>query len=417
MIEEKTRSLYLAQAELEESKAFLQNVLDSMTSAVIVTDQHGRITAISGSAERLTGLDEETLKGHKLTAVITNRTDPEKATAQGAVEAELFSSSGPPLPVLLTASKLDDENGQSLGVVCTATDISHRKTLEVQLRHAQRMESIGQLAAGVAHEINTPIQYVHDSAESLGEMLTDLLSLHETYQPLRAAAQQAGDSGDILAAIDRHEEEVEIDFVRTEGGKAVQRTLSGIDRVASIVKALKRFSHPGGEELAPANLNEILETTLEVARSEYRHVAELDLEFGAIPDVMCDRGDLGQVFINLVVNAAHAIADRQQSEGGGTGRISISTAEGDGGVLVSIADTGTGIPAEIQDRIFEPFFTTKEPGQGTGQGLSLAHNIVVAKHGGRLSFEVDPGVGTTFFVWLPARTAASANQPLSAAVS
>ena len=396
MIEDKTRSLYLAQGELEQSKVFLENVLRSMHTAVLITDPGGAITSVGGTTSSLVGVDESTLVGQPLSTVL--RLDRPDTTGEG----ELLAGDGATVPVIVTTSELTDEHDTTVGTVYVATDISERKRLEVELRHAQRLESIGQLAAGVAHEINTPIQFVSDSVRFLSEVLDDLMALQASYQRLRDAAAGFESCVEIVEELDEQADEIDLEFVRDETPKAVDRTLDGLNRVATIVKALKRFSHPGDNDLAPADLNEIIDNTLTVAKNEYKYVAEVEVEAGDLRDVVCNPGDLGQVFLNLVVNAAQAIADRVEADGS-MGTISIRTVGDDHGVTVAIGDTGGGIPAEVQERVFEPFFTTKEPGKGTGQGLALAHNVIVNKHGGRLSFEVEAGVGTTFLVWLPYR--------------
>ena len=396
MIEDKTRSLYLAQGELEQSKVFLENVLRSMHTAVLITNPGGAITSVGGTTSSLVGVDESMLIGQPLSTVL--RLDRPDTTGEG----ELLAAGGATVPVIVTTSELTDEHDTTVGTVYVATDISERKRLEVELRHAQRLESIGQLAAGVAHEINTPIQFVSDSVRFLSEVLDDLMALQANYQRLRDAAAGFEPCVEIVDELDEQADEIDLEFVRDETPKAVDRTLDGLNRVATIVKALKRFSHPGDNDLAPADLNEIIDNTLTVAKNEYKYVATVEVDPGDLRDVVCNPGDLGQVFLNLVVNAAQAIADRVEA-GGSLGTINIRTVGDEHGVTVAIGDTGGGIPAEVQERVFEPFFTTKEPGKGTGQGLALAHNIIVNKHGGRLSFEVEAGVGTTFFVWLPYR--------------
>jgi PAS domain S-box-containing protein len=268
-------------------------------------------------------------------------------------------------------------------------DITELKTMEQQLAAAQRLESIGQLAAGVAHEINTPIQYVNDSVYFAKEGVQELLSY---------LTQSTTVSSDATANAD-------LAYLQENLPPALDRAIDGLARVTEIVASMKEFSHPDQQEKSPVDLNRAINSTLIVARSEYKYVATVETELGALPTVTCYGSQINQVVLNLVVNAAHAIGDRVK----GTetkGLITVRTfLEGDN-VVISVSDTGSGIPEAVRDRIFEPFFTTKEVGRGTGQGLTFVHNIVVKGHGGRLNFETTIGVGTTFFVRLPIEPAA-----------
>ncbi|MFT7599235.1 MAG: two-component system NtrC family sensor kinase [Acidimicrobiales bacterium] len=377
-----------------------------MEAAIIITDRSGVITSVGGGATRLTGQNEEFLIGLSVFDVIGLEpddlgSDPVDGLCQSEWETELTTPS-PPVPVFLTVSPLRLDEGDSAGLVCSATDITQRRSLEVELRHAQRLESIGQLAAGVAHEINTPVQFVGDSVSFLGDVLQDLLGLVDDHRPLRAAVSGDERFDELARELQEKEDEIDVEFVRLETPQAVTRTLDGIGRVAAIISALKQFSHPGGDTMAPATINEIIENTLTVSRSEYRCVAEVHTELAAVNEVFADSGDLGQVFINLVVNAAHAIAD-VTVETDSLGSITVTSHDHEGGVLVRVADTGGGIPLHVQPFIFDPFYTTKEPGRGTGQGLSIARNVVVNRHNGRLSFTVQENIGTTFDMWLPLR--------------
>ena len=413
LIESKTRSLYLAQQELESSKHHLENVLASMHSAVLITDRSGRITSIGGRTSDITGHQADELVDRPISSILFLEIPPVDTStiaqlAGNTHEGHLAGPDDSRIPVLLAVSRLSDSDGNPSGAIFAATDISERRRLELELRHAQRLESIGELAAGVAHEINTPIQYVGDGVRFIDESVMDLLELIDSYQPLVELASGVESAAPTLEAIAANEAEIELSFLRNELPRAVERTMDGVDRVATIVQAMKQFSHPGTDELAPVDLNAIITNTLTVARAEYKYVAEVDIDLDGLPDVMGDPGDLGQVVLNLVINAAHAIADHtaaKAADGTGTegamGRISITGRPHDDGVLIDIADTGGGIPASVRERVFEPFFTTKEPGRGTGQGLAIAHNQVVNKHGGRLDFDVVEGVGTTFHIWLP----------------
>ncbi len=407
MIEDKTRSLYLAQQEISAKNAFLESILRSMDSAVFVANAEGRIVTIDGAMASRLEREPDSYFGHTLDAVLSlpdhTDEDHELTTLRGLLacpDEGTFATSTGPIPVLLSVSAFTDDDGQTTGAVCVATDMSERKQLEVELRHSQKLESVGQLAAGVAHELNTPIQYIGDSVHFLGDVVTDLLALCAAYGELRDAARPHADLAAVVRAVDEAEDDADLDFVRVEGPSALTRTLDGVDRVATIVKAMKQFAHPGTAQHAPANLNELVATTLIVATNEYKYVADVEFVRGAIPEVLCNQGDVSQVVLNLVVNAAHAIAEKVE----GTehrGAITIETRDDPDGVCLSVSDSGMGIPDAIRSRIFDPFFTTKAPGKGTGQGLAISRSIIVDGHGGRLSVESVEGEGATFRIWLP----------------
>lgn len=277
-------------------------------------------------------------------------------------------------------------------------EIVERKLLENQLVQAQKLESIGQLAAGIAHEINTPIQYIGDSVEFLHSAVMSIDEVLGQYRLLHTASE-TGDASVMLARARSAEEAADFEFLRTEIPRAFERTFDGIARVAKIVRAMKEFSFPDAREHSYANINHALENTLVVARNEYKLVASVETQFGEIPEVKCNVGELNQVFLNLIVNAAHAV--QQSGKDVTTGVIAIRTSEVDGMLEVAVRDNGCGIAPEHLNKVFDPFFTTKEVGRGTGQGLSIARAAVVTRHGGTLSFETEVGRGTTFFVRVP----------------
>jgi signal transduction histidine kinase len=266
----------------------------------------------------------------------------------------------------------------------------------VEERHDQKLESLGRLAAGLAHEINTPIQFVGDNVRFLAEAYQELLDLLLVYRECLDISS-GGVSWDnrIKRAADA-ERTAELDYLTSEVPSAVQQSLEGIDRVASLVRAMKSFSYKDGGTRSYADLNAALTTTLTVVRNETKYVADVVLDLGELPEVLCHVGDLNQVFLNLLVNAADALR-----ETGERGEIRVTTRVEDAMALISIADNGPGIPAELQRVIFEPFFTTKEVGKGTGQGLALAHSVVVDKHGGSIDLHSTPGEGTEFVLRLP----------------
>ena len=275
-------------------------------------------------------------------------------------------------------------------------EVAARERLEKDLRLAQKLEAIGQLAAGVAHEINTPMQYVGDNVAFLVKAFGKVSEYIAVAQ--RASTGETATSlAEARALLETSEIQLKLKFLLDNVPKALQASKSGIEHVSNIVRAMKSFAHEDQDEKTGADINCCLADTLMVAQSEYKSIATVETDLGELPAVTCFPGRLNQVFLNLIVNAAHAVAER----GHGDGKIRL-TSRSDGEVVtVTISDNGAGIPLHVQHKVFDPFFTTKPVGKGTGQGLSLARDIIVDAHGGTLSFETVPGSGTTFSVRLP----------------
>jgi PAS domain S-box-containing protein len=315
----------------------------------------------------------------------------------------------------LTANPVPAPDGQWPGVLILGRDITGIKVRQAMASHEVKMQSIGRLAAGIAHEINTPIQYVSYNAGFLEGAFADLLRLVECYR--QALGRREGADAppsclppavlDMVAAAER---EADLDYLAAEIPAAVANSRKGIRQVADIVRAMRQFSHPGGGEKTWFDLNAAVRDALLVSRNEWKDVAELATELDPdLPPVCGLPQELGQVFLNLVLNAAQAIEETRGDRTGPVGTITVRTARQDAFVTVSVADTGPGIPEEVRGRIFEPFFTTKEVGKGTGQGLSLAY-AVVERHGGDISFHSSPGAGAEFAVRLPIDDAPGAGE-------
>jgi PAS domain S-box-containing protein len=288
-------------------------------------------------------------------------------------------------------------------------EMKERERMVLELQLAQKLESVGRLAAGVAHEINTPIQYVGDSVQFLRSACDDLIRLLDELREALEALPESAVRAAMQAEFHRLTELYDVSFVRTEMPRAFERTFDGVDRVSTIVKAMKEFAHPDSAEKNPADLNHAISTTLLVASNEYKYVAKVHTDFANLPPVVCNIGELNQVFLNLIVNAAHAIHDAgKDSE---TGEIHIRTEQSDNSAIVRIRDNGCGIPDENLSKLYDPFFTTKEVGRGTGQGLSIAHNIVVDKHGGDIRAQSRVGAGTEFMIRIPIDTRAADETP------
>ena len=287
-------------------------------------------------------------------------------------------------------------------------DVTDQRRLENELAQAQKLESVGRLAAGVAHEINTPVQFVSDSVSFVREAMDDLSEIVDKYRELRNATEQGADVVAAAKAAEEAEDDVDLDYILENAPVALDRARDGLGRVAAIVRSMKEFAHPDRKEMSAVDINQAISSTLVIATPEYKYVAEVETSFGELPPVVCYAGEVNQVVLNLIVNAAHTIGDVVQ----GTqdkGRIRVSTRVVDDCVEIAIGDSGKGIPPEVRSRIFDPFFTTKEVGKGTGQGLALARTVVVNKHGGTLHFETEMGKGTTFYIRLPVNGPQSAS--------
>jgi signal transduction histidine kinase len=274
--------------------------------------------------------------------------------------------------------------------------------LDDRLARSEKMRSIGQLAAGIAHEINTPIQYVGDNIRFLKDAFEDIVGVLRSCTGLLAAAREGPVPAEMIRCIEADCERADLAYLISEIPGAIQHALDGVERITHIVRAIKEFAHPGPDEKSAADLNAIIETTLTVARNEWKNVADLIVDFDPdLPPVPCHSADIGQVILNLVVNAAHAIEDAIRKGLRLKGMITVRTGRRDGWAEIQIGDNGVGIPEGIRSRIFDPFFTTKAIGRGTGQGLAICHAVIVEKHAGMIALNSELDQGTTFTLRLP----------------
>lgn len=285
-------------------------------------------------------------------------------------------------------------------------DVTEQRRLELELRQAQKLESVGRLASGVAHEINTPVQFVSDSVSFVREAFVDVMAITAAQHVVIEAAASGADVADAAAAA-AAQAEADLPYLEAEVPRALERCTDGLDRIATLVRSMKEFAHPDRRDKRPADLNRALEATVTLARHEYKFVADVELDLAPLPPVVCHVSELNQVFLNLVVNAAHAIADVVGTSGR-RGTIGVATRATGDHVTVTISDTGTGIPDDVRAHVFDPFFTTKAVGKGSGQGLAIARNVIVDKHGGTIGFDTAPGRGTTFTIRIPIEAAQAA---------
>ncbi len=284
------------------------------------------------------------------------------------------------------------------------TNLDLRNT-QAQLIQTEKMSAIGQLASGIAHEINTPTQYVSDNAHFLQESFDDITGLLDKYNCFSKASKTTNVPEEMVISIEKLREEIDIEYLLDEIPKSIKQTLEGIDQVTMIVQAMKDFSRPGVENRVAVNINDAIANTIAISRNEWNYIADMKTQFDAdLPMVTCLPGEFNQVILNLIVNAADAIGGVAGDKPENKGTITLTTLRYGDYVEIRISDTGSGIPAEIRSKIFDPFFTTKEVGSGIGYGLSVCHDVIVNKHHGTITFETEIDKGTTFVIRMPINT-------------
>lgn len=401
MVEEKTREIYQHYRKLKQSADRLASLHKILPQAILVADAGGKLTQVNPAAEVLIGANSHMLIGQPLEDYIELPLSPESTDKQlESSERRIRTSSGESVPVLTSIAELnfspDSDDDSEYVIICT--DLRERNRLELELRHAQKMESIGQLVSGIAHEINTPMQFIGDNVFFLGKAFSEVLGYIDMVN--LASNQEVDGEKDIRANIKAEFQKRDLEFFTEQVPKCIDRTQEGVRRISKIVSAMRDFSHPGVEQ-EEVNLNEVIKGALTLARGQYKHLADINLDLEASSKVKASASEIGQVFVNMIVNASQAFEEKKRLEGRavGMGTIEIESRNIGRKVRVSVKDNGQGIPESIKHRVFDPFFTTKEVGKGTGQGLAITHNIV-ERHGGKIWFNSEEGKGTTFFVEL-----------------
>ncbi|MDX2111454.1 MAG: PAS domain S-box protein [Verrucomicrobiota bacterium] len=403
---------------LEQESSLRLRALDVAVDGIVITTRDGIILYVNHAFETLTGYsasealgkNPRVLKSGKMDVSFYNKMWTQLKNGQ-SWSGELINKrkDGTLYHEAMTIAPVTSAEGVITHYVAIKQDITQRKEfehqhtqMEGQLLHAQKMESIGQLAAGIAHEINTPTQFVNDNVHFLQTSFQELRPVLEVMNELLSRPAGKPVSTSVVEGMLEAFKTVDGGYLMEEIPHAIEETLGGIQRVASIVKAMKEFSHPGVKEMTRVDLNHAILNTITVARNEWKYVAELTTDLDPnLPSVTCLLGEFNQVILNFIVNAAHAIEDKLGHNSDKKGLIHVQTRTDGGGVSIAISDNGTGIPEQHRSRIFDPFFTTKDVGRGTGQGLTIAHSVIVEKLGGSISFETQMGVGTTFHIHVP----------------
>jgi PAS domain S-box-containing protein len=401
-----------AEEALREAHQRTEQVLAAIPSILIGIDMTTKITWWNTTAEQTFGLTSSQVVGRPLQecgipwdtpAILDGLATCRSTRARIRVDDVRFHPPGKKEGFLgMSLTLMQNASGEDEGILLLGANITERKLMQSQLAQAQKLESIGLLAAGIAHEINTPIQYVGDNMLFLQESFNDLSTLLEHYAALYQMCTEGTPTASILSQVETTASAIDVAYLTEEIPTAIEQSLEGVERVATIVRAMKEFSHPSAKEKVSVDLNKAIESTITVARNEWKYVAQMVTDLDPdLPLVPCVPGELNQVILNILVNAAHALGDVGGDGAPEKGTIIVGTRQVGDGVEICITDTGPGIPAAIRDKIFDPFFTTKEVGKGTGQGLAIAHTVVVEQHGGQLTFETAEGEGTTFIIRLP----------------
>lgn len=393
-------------------------IVSGAAEAILAIHPSGEIVSINPAGIRLFDGTAEELLGKSFQELVllpqagSSREQLRAICEQEPIEVSAKSLTGRQLVVEVSGRVVQKAGGELIAVI--VHDLSQRKHLEARLSHSSKLEAVGQLSAGIAHEINTPIQYIGENAKFLRRSFDQIERLLGLVKHLKSDSEASREQiDDSVAALREAAESTDLEFLCSEMPLAMEQSQQGAERVADIVRSMKTFSHPGAIEQVPVNLNESIQSTITVSRSEWKYVAELVTDFDdSLPEVTCLAGELNQVLLNMIVNAAHAIeqksdaGDREMKgvalgAGNQLGTITISTQREDAWAIIKISDTGCGIPQHDADKIFEPFFTTKPAGKGTGQGLAIAHSVVVDRHSGAIRCQSEVGQGTTFTLRIP----------------
>ena len=400
----------ITENELKVSEERNRTLVESITEGLIVVNQDAQLDYINDNMLALLGLDRDQAEGFKIYDFLDIRNEEKlrkkwRSRRIGIAEPyELTwqSVDGSPIQTMVYPRPIIGPKGEFCGSVALITDLTKQKGKEAQILQAQKLEAIGQLAAGIAHEINTPTNYVSNNILFLQDIFQDILGLLQTCNKICEQAPQVAEANPQLNAIKQATREYNLDYMLDEVPNAIAETLDGLKHITKIVQSMKEFAHPSAESLSTIDINEAIKNTATVAKNEWKYVAELTMDLDQdLPKISCLAGQINQVLLNMIVNSAQAISKKKEENPEYKGVILIRTARIKDNLQIIIKDNGEGIPENLQKRVFEPFFTTKEPGKGTGQGLAISHSIIVEKHKGAIVLESKQGEGAQFTITLP----------------
>jgi len=409
-----------AESALATEKERLAVTLHSIGDGVIATDTDGQLLLINPVAEEIIGWKQEEVIGRALVDFLElSDSSSYQATHQVDNDIELILSSSNQTECLVQDAVLVDRSGttktvyinsapilskerKAIGHVLVIRDVTDLIKSQMKMALSQKLESIGALAAGIAHEINSPLQYISDNSIFFRESISSFIKLTKCYQEFLVAAQSMTEFSDFTSRIRTIEEEIEVEYLIKEVPAAVEESIFGIQRVRQLVLAMKEFSHPGTKVKKPSDLNKGIEATITISRTEWKYAAELHADLDPnLPLINCEIDEINQVILNIIVNAAQAISQAIERGKYSKGAIRISSRFQEQYAEIKITDNGIGIPHSLISMIYDPFFTTKPVGKGTGQGLAIAHDIIVNKHQGHIDVFSEEGQGTTFIIRLP----------------
>ena len=398
--------------ELKKINEELDLLISSLSSIIIGVSIKDRITHWNPYAEKVFGIDASMVIGKQFyeTGINWNWETIYEGISKCIlgdrsirIDEMRFNRQDKRNGILgLTVNPLKRGGDVLEGFIILGQDLTEQKILESQLLQSNKLEALGQLAAGVAHEINNPLQYVGDNLRFMNTSFAKVVNILDIYRKAFQKIDSPVELNEIFKQANEYTETVKLPFLLEQIPEALSQSLEGAERVSKIVLSMKAFSHPGTGKKMPANINQSIENTITVSRNQWKYEAEVKLELDLeLPSVPCFESELNQVLLNLIVNAADAIHDAKEKKVISEGLIIIKTMRDDFYVSIIVEDNGAGIPLNIQEKVFEPFFTTKEVGKGTGQGLAISYAIIVEKHHGMMYFESEPGKGTRFIIKLP----------------